>query len=155
METIWIGTCHCCFDDGSILKYSPSFSQTWRFDPPSQRGSTRVTFRVTWGSTSSSIDLWCDVWLNIRIDILQTYSVLKIPLAACGLENLDGFLSVKLGDNLWYRYNQVHPSSVFSQTTTVDNWMPGSLTCPKTMWFSSLRLLACEAGRTLVRACKV
>ena len=43
-------------------------------------------------------------------------------------------------------------SSVFLPTTRqLDAW---PLTRPKTMWFSSLRLLACEAGRTLVKACK-
>ena len=47
---------------------------------------------------------------------------------------------------------------VFSQTTwQLDAWLLHMSTggpCTKNMWFSSLRLLASEAGRTLVKACK-
>ena len=60
----------------SCSEYFASFSETWRFHPPSKGGST-------WDTTSSSIDWYCmicDVSLNIRMDTLQTYSVLKIVL---------------------------------------------------------------------------
>ena len=123
METIWIGTCpcYCCFMLFWCLQCSPSFSQTWRFDPPSQRGSTRVT----WDNTSSSTALWCDVRLNIRIDILQTYSVLKIPLVAWRTRMVS-FLSswVTTRDTGTTRYIQ---AVCFHRQ--LDNWMPGSLTC--------------------------
>ena len=102
----------------SCLKCSPSFSQTWRFDPPSQRGSTRVT----WDTTSSSTDLWCDVRLNIRIDILQTYSVLKISLVAWRTWMVS-FLSswVTTRDTGTIRYIQ---AVCFSQTTRqLDAWL--------------------------------
>ena len=41
------------------------------------------------------VRLICDVRLNIRLDTLQTYSVLENNINnACGLENLDGFCQV-------------------------------------------------------------
>ena len=137
METIWIGLFWC-------LKYSSSFSQTWRFHPPSKGGST-------WDTTSSSTDLWC------QVEHLNWYPAdLRPRNNPCGLENLNGFLSVKLGDSGWYRCNWV--SNVFSQ---LDNWMPGSWTClgsdpePRTCGSVHCGSLLVKQAKALVNAWKI
>ena len=68
------------------------------------------------------------------------------------------FLSswVTPGDRGTIRY--ILTSTVFSQTTRqLDAWildMSRGGPEPKTMRFSSLWLIACQAGRTLVKACR-
>ena len=116
------------------LKCSPSFSQTWRFDPPSQRGSTVSHLRYQGNSSTElvmwrQVEHWWVIWtsmffLNV---VLQTYSVLEILVFAWPEENLDGFLSVKLGavPTRWNAVNTgtiryIH-TSVFKQCVFTDN----------------------------------
>ena len=105
------------------------------------------------------VRLICDVRLNIRIDTLQTYSIPKISPVVWRTWMVS-FLSSWLkptGDTGKIRY--ILGSSVFLQTTRqLDAWLLDMSTggpWTQNMWFSSLRLLACEEGWTFSTGWKV
>ena len=100
----------------------------WRFHPQAKEDPLEIP---------QVVRLICDVRLNTRIDTLQTYTVWRTWMVA--------FLSswVTTGDT--------------GKNRQLDAWlldMSRGGPCTKNMWSSSLRLFACEEGRTLVKACK-